>query len=105
VGNARFLVDLAFGPEAVPLVELERMRHGLSTAILPMWPLGSSRPVPIAASFSNATACRHCASIASSSISAGTRCSRTNTSKRIGDASSRALSQLMSSIRTMMRKV
>ena len=37
----------------------------------------------------------------SSSISAGTRCSRTNTSKRIGDARSRASRHSMRSIRTM----
>src|SRR5512134_128474 len=40
----------------------------------------------------------HSASMSSSSIAAGTRCSRTNTSKRIGEASSRARSHGSSSM-------
>src|SRR5687767_13489059 len=72
-------------------------RQCFRTAMRPMWPSGSRRPVPTAAPSWNATACMQCASSSSSSISRGTPCSSTNTAKRIGAACVRARSHVISS--------
>src|SRR3954464_10740581 len=76
-----------------------RPRQSFSTAMRPTCPSGSSRPVPSASRFPKATAWSDFASISSSSISAGTRCSSTNTVKRIGAACARARFHGRSSIR------
>jgi len=71
-----------------------RPRQGPSTAMRPIWPLASSRAVPMGRpSRSSARRCTACPSRPSHSSSMGTPCSATNTCRRIARRASRSVSQ------------
>src|SRR4051812_37568857 len=83
---------------------MPRLRHGLSTAIRPMWPSGSRRAVPTASPSWTASAWRLLGSNSSISISRGTPCSSTKTASRIALARGSACFQLISSICSIAQK-